>query len=291
MTEILRIMPDKFAGFSKEDAERQQAEEKKAEAERKRLEDLARGNASGGNVVVPVPDVLPVQNPLPAGTPDRFRISSAAGQGYLLDGVEFDDKLLSLRVDNSPIPVDLLERILGGRTFKTWKQYAETTIEVPHPVSARLYHTIFKALYLHKDQPEKASLIESARSDLGSIINKHRIITITKIKRDRSNGCTFVDHNDLGRSSDDFYFPATLGECILGERDPEQVANIYKWLTGNLTFWTPCEKLKYGGERVFSIVTAQTSDDNPKYTCFDANTKPSKHGYAIGVSILKAEIK
>jgi len=289
MSEILRITPDRFAGFSKDDALRQLAEEQKAE--RKRLEDLARGNASGGKVVVPAPAVAPVQNPSPAGTPDKFRISSAAGQGYFLDGVEFDDKLLSLLVDNSPIPVDLLERILGGRTFKTWKQYAETTIEVPHPVSARLYHTIFKALYQHKDQPEKASLIESARDDLGSIINKHRIITMTKITRDKSNGCMFVDHNDLGRSADDSYFPATLGECILGEKDPEQVANIYQWLTGNSTLWTPCEKLKYGGERIFSIATAQSSDDGPRYTFLDAKTKPSKRGYAIGVSILKAEPK
>ncbi len=63
MTEILRMMPDRFAGFSKDDALRQLAEEQKAEAEqkrkeaeraaaeKKRLEDLARGNAWKGSVV------------------------------------------------------------------------------------------------------------------------------------------------------------------------------------------------------------------------------------------------
>jgi len=70
MTQILRIMPDKFAGFSREDALRQLAEEQKAEAERlkqeaeraaaekKGLEDLARGNASKEQVVVPVSGVV-----------------------------------------------------------------------------------------------------------------------------------------------------------------------------------------------------------------------------------------
>jgi hypothetical protein len=69
MTDIHRIMPDRFAGFSKDDALRQLAEEQKADAERlrkeaeraaaekKRLEDLARGNAEKGNVVVPAGDV------------------------------------------------------------------------------------------------------------------------------------------------------------------------------------------------------------------------------------------
>jgi hypothetical protein len=68
MSEILRIMPNSFAGFSREDALRQLAEEQKAEAERKRLEEEARRKAAaeqaerlrkeaeGGNVV-PVSNV------------------------------------------------------------------------------------------------------------------------------------------------------------------------------------------------------------------------------------------
>ena len=74
MSEILRITPDRFAGFSKDDALRQLAEEQKAEAERKRLEDLARGNASGGQVVVPVPAVAPVPAVVPQNPPAREAI-------------------------------------------------------------------------------------------------------------------------------------------------------------------------------------------------------------------------
>jgi len=63
MTEILRVMPSSFAGFSREDAERELArleaerlkqEAEKAEAERKKLENLARDNAGKGTVVAPV---------------------------------------------------------------------------------------------------------------------------------------------------------------------------------------------------------------------------------------------
>ncbi len=66
MTEIHRIMPNSFAGFSREDAEKELArieaerkrqEAEKAAAEKKRLEDLARGNAEGGNVSAPVSNV------------------------------------------------------------------------------------------------------------------------------------------------------------------------------------------------------------------------------------------
>jgi hypothetical protein len=45
MTDVCRMMPDRFAGFSKDDALRQLAEEQKAEAERKRLEEEARRKA------------------------------------------------------------------------------------------------------------------------------------------------------------------------------------------------------------------------------------------------------
>ncbi len=60
MSEILRIMPNSFAGFSREDAERELArieaerlrqEAERAAAEKKRLEELARNNAGKGSVV------------------------------------------------------------------------------------------------------------------------------------------------------------------------------------------------------------------------------------------------
>jgi hypothetical protein len=76
MSEILRVMPSSFAGFSREDAERELArieaerlrqeaeaeaerkrqEAKRSEAERKKLEELARGNAGQGNITAPAPD-------------------------------------------------------------------------------------------------------------------------------------------------------------------------------------------------------------------------------------------
>jgi hypothetical protein len=294
MTEILRVMPDRFAGFSKDDALRQLEEEQKAE--RKRLEDLARGNASGGQVVVPVPAVAPVpavvpQNP-PASTPDKFRINPAGGPAYCLNGVEFGDSLVDLYLYSKPIGLSLLDKCLGGKTFDSWNNYVDTQ-ESPHPTSARLYHAIFKALYMHKDQPDKMSLIESARDDLRSIINKHRIITMTKIQR-QGTGCAVVAHRDMhshGTGACANYTSAAPGQCILDETDRDKVEEIYNWLTGNATSWALFERLDYGEKRIFSIVPVQSSDDGPRYTALDANTKPSKHGYAIGVSILKAEPK
>jgi len=293
MSEIHRVMPDKFAGFSKEDALRQLEEEQNAE--RKRLEDLARGNASGGKVVLPVPAVapvpavVPVQNPLPAL--DQFRINPAGGPAYCLNGVEFGDSLVDLYLYSKPIELSLLERCLGGKTFDSWNNYVDTQ-ESPHPTSARLYHAIFKALYMHKDQPDKISLIESARDDLRSIINKHSIITMTKIQR-QGTGCAVVAHRDMrshGMGACANYTSAAPEQCILDETDRDKVKEIYGWLTGTSTSWALFERLDYGEKRIFSIAAAQPSG-YPMSTALDANTKPSKRGYAIGVSILKAEPK
>jgi hypothetical protein len=295
MTEVCRMMPDRFAGFSKDDALRQLAEEQKAEAERlkqeaertaaykKSLEELSRGNVSGGQIFVPDPAVIPVQNPLPAGMSDKFKIHPAAGHAYCLEGVEFGDRLLDLYVARKPIDIFVLERFMGGMAFNSWANYAASYIERPRPVSARLYHAIFKALYLNKDKPEHASVIESARKDLSSIINKHRIITLTSFVCSETGSRTAVEQNDLGDNKVSDYIPVEREKCILGGSGVVEVAHIYKWLTGNTSFWNGFGKLNAGEERIFSIAANPSKDA----TVLDADTKRSKRGYAIGVSIEK----
>ena len=85
---LCRMMPSSFAGFSREDAEKELAriEAEKAAAEKKRLEDLARKNAGQGNVTAPLSDVsgldgvvFGASSPVRLNQPDAVRFAEKDG--------------------------------------------------------------------------------------------------------------------------------------------------------------------------------------------------------------------
>ena len=268
--------PRTFAGFSKDDALRQleaeRIEAEKATAEHKRLEDLARGNAEGGNVSAPGN----------AG----FSIKEFS-TFYSVGGIrDLDDDCV----------YDFYKNTLESKTQDKYIEHASNANVMEfHACAAPLIYAICKTLYENKDGAYN-TIVENARKCLAEIFQK-RITTLSSVyysadknlpdvvQHYHKKSPTFERQGFLVGPNGPITDPKTKAEDYVGSLldtgdTMGKVNDVFKWVTGKDVY-------------TFRHNTKPVEKDKTAFFfCGDINTNfhlttlhiPDVIGEAIGVS-------
>jgi hypothetical protein len=275
MTEILRVMPSSFAGFSREDAEKELA---RLEAERKRQA-----------------DALNEQSPVPKQPNNNFGIEKIAEGEYLMRGLYYREHCWQLKFTTFCLENN------ARKQFKDWMVYSleKESKNAFYSPSLALEFAIWKELYCQNDNRGFKEVVLSARNELQRTLLDEIVMMLSEIQYNSpvaNDGEDLVMHVDIGllpaghnrtygksakiKGTNEENFSKEACYSFFSDNRKDVVNEVISWITRRNPCVMCCGDIKVSENAPITFFTPQSSS-----RCY-INAGAKMDAGTLGVSVI-----